>query len=334
MEQMQFHPVSELFPAMPEAEFETLVADIRTNGLHEPIQVLGNQIIDGRHRYRACLQAGVEPRFVTVSEDEDLNALVISLNLHRRHLDESQRSTIAARIANMRQGERTDLQPSANLQKVSQAQAAKMLNVSERSVAHASRVLEGGIPELVNAVDRGEIVVSTAADLSRLPADTQRVVLARTPEEIRAIAREVKDRINKAGVCGPSAVRIFDKVAKEHELGGIEQMAVVEVIKAEAPVLPTPSQAKRIASEGAPGLMVLATDGRYYTAPGDPANAIKYDRWIRLREGLEALGTLDFDVADALASVPHYQHSNVSRWLGCAVTFLNTFNQIWSQNHA
>ena len=37
---------------------------------------------------------------------------------------------IGAKIANISQGERTDIEPFANLQKVSQPQAAKMLNVS------------------------------------------------------------------------------------------------------------------------------------------------------------------------------------------------------------
>jgi hypothetical protein len=37
---------------------------------------------------------------------------------------------IGAKIANISQGERTDIEPSANWQKVSQPQAAKMLNVS------------------------------------------------------------------------------------------------------------------------------------------------------------------------------------------------------------
>lgn len=50
-------------------------------------------------------------------------------------MSESQRGMVAANVANMRQGERTDVEPSANLQKVSQAEAAEMLNVSPRTVA-------------------------------------------------------------------------------------------------------------------------------------------------------------------------------------------------------
>ena len=51
---------------------------------------------------------------------------------------------IAASVANMQQGERTDLEHSANLPKVSQSQAAGMFNVSERLVRDAVRVCNAG----------------------------------------------------------------------------------------------------------------------------------------------------------------------------------------------
>ena len=334
MKEMQFHPVSELFPVMPEKEFATLVADIQQNGLCEPIRVAGGAIVDGRHRYRACLIAQVEPRYVEIDQRADLNALVISLNLHRRHLSESQRAMVAARLANMRQGRRTDLEPSANLPEVSQQEAAHTLGVSERLVRHAKQVQTSGAPELARAVDSGALAVSTAADLAGLPLDAQREVLSRTPEEIRAFAREVGRRIQKAGVVGPSAVRIFDKLAEENALSGPEQYAVVEQLKAESPVLPTPAQARRIALEGEPGLMVLGSDNRYYTAPGDPVENARIERWLVLREGLEPLGTLPFQAAEAFAAIPSYQKQNVTAWLAHAVPFLNQLNILWSQHHA
>jgi len=52
-----------------------------------------------------------------------------------------ERAMIAARMANMRQGERTDLEPLANLPKVvSQPEAADLLNVSRRSVQDAKLI--------------------------------------------------------------------------------------------------------------------------------------------------------------------------------------------------
>ena len=43
----------------------------------------------------------------------------------------------------------------------SQAEAAKLLNVSRRSVQHATVVRKDGVPELQTAVESGSVVVST-----------------------------------------------------------------------------------------------------------------------------------------------------------------------------
>jgi len=128
------------------------------------------------------------------SDGTDPVAFVLSINLHRRHLTESQRSSVAAKLANMRQGERTDLEPSANLPKVSQADAAGMLNVSERSVTTAKKVLDHGSPELAAAVDSGAVSVSAAAAVSDLPQDEQAAIVAEGPRAVQAMAKAVKDR--------------------------------------------------------------------------------------------------------------------------------------------
>ena len=334
MEQLKFHPVSEIFPSMPPAEFDALVVDITANGLREPIHVMGDSIIDGRHRYLACLQAGVEPQFVVVPHGCDLNALVISLNLRRRHLNESQRAMVAARLETLGQGQRASSARDANLHVCTRDEAAQMLAVSRRSVANAAKVQVDGVPELGVAVDSGALAVSTAAELARLPEATQRDALTRTPQEIRAIAQDVGNRIHSAGVVGQSAVRIFDAVAQESGLDGAQQLAVVQVLKDQATPLPTPMQAKRIASEGAKGLLVLGSDGCYHTAPGDPDENARMQQWLNLREGLEPLAKLKFSANEAFASIPSYQHKNVTDWLCSAVPYLNQLNSLWSQAHA
>ena len=326
------HPGAEIFPEMDAAALAGLTADIAANGQREPILLLDGQVLDGRCRLRACEQLGIEPlvRHLGATVVGDPYVLAASLNLHRRHLTESQRAMVATKLATLANGSNQHAQICAP----SQEHAAELLKVSRRSVQHARAVVDHGTPELVAAVDQGEVAVSTAADLARLPADTQREVLTRTPDEIRAIAREVKERITAAGVCGPSAVRIFDRVAQEQDLSGSEQCSVVEAIKADAPALPTPSEARRIAVEGKPGLAVLATDGRYHTAPGDPQEAARLERWMRLREGLESLATVPFPPTEALTSIPAYQQRNVTEWLARAVPFLHELHQLWSQQHA
>ena len=319
------HPAAELFPVMDEAVFAALVADIAAHGQREPILVLDGQVIDGRHRLRACEQLGLEPLVRQVSADDgDPFGLVVSLNLHRRHLSEGQRAIIAARLATLPHG-----RPDANAQicAFTQDEAAQHLKVSRRTVQHARAVLDHGIDELQAAVKGGEISVSAAAELSRLPADTQRAALTKTPEEIRAIAREVKARIKEAGVCGPSAVKIFDQVAADQHLSGIEQCAVVEVIKAEEPPLPTPSEAKRIAQQNR--TLVLGSDGRYHGPEVSPESALATERWLALREGLESLCRIDTDPESLIDCVPHYQHQNLSAWLAQAVPLITRFDQVW-----
>jgi ParB-like chromosome segregation protein Spo0J len=319
------HPAAELFPVMDEAAFAALVADIAAHGQREPILVLDGQVIDGRHRLRACEQLGLEPLVRQVSADDgDPFGLVVSLNLHRRHLSEGQRAIIAARLATLPHG-----RPDANAQicAFTQDEAAQHLKVSRRTVQHARAVLDHGIDELQAAVKGGEISVSAAAELSRLPADTQRAALTKTPEEIRAIAREVKARIKEAGVCGPSAVKIFDQVAADQHLSGIEQCAVVEVIKAEEPPLPTPSEAKRIAQQNR--TLVLGSDGRYHGPEVSPESALATERWLALREGLESLCRIDTDPESLISCVPHYPHQNLSAWLAQAVPLITRFDQVW-----
>ena len=101
---MNYHSAAELFPLIEGEDFERLVADIDTNGQREAIVVLPTgEILDGRNRYRACDRLRIKPIIRVYACDTPL-AYVISLNLHRRHLNESQRAMVASKLANMPRG--------------------------------------------------------------------------------------------------------------------------------------------------------------------------------------------------------------------------------------
>jgi N6-adenosine-specific RNA methylase IME4/ParB-like chromosome segregation protein Spo0J len=167
MTDRQYHPLSGIVPLLGGEDFTAFDANIRDNGLLEPIVLHPDgSILDGRNRYRACIEAGVEPRFRTfgdrASDGDDPRAFVISLNIIRRHLDESQRAIAAARIANLDEGRPSK---TTEISAVSQGQAAKLLNVSPDSVGFARKVLESGDAEIAGFVDSGKLTVSRAAGL-------------------------------------------------------------------------------------------------------------------------------------------------------------------------
>ncbi|GAB4068004.1 hypothetical protein KHC28_11350 [Ancylobacter sonchi] len=122
---------------------------IGEHGMREPIWLYDGKILDGRNRYRAAMQAEM-PIGTQVYDGDDPLAFVVSLNLKRRHLSESQRAMVAARLASMRQGERTDI---AQIQAMSQDDAASMLNVSRRAVQTARQVQSTATPDLTAAND-------------------------------------------------------------------------------------------------------------------------------------------------------------------------------------
>jgi len=166
---LQPHPAAEIFPGMAKAEFEALVADIKQNGQLEPIVIHKNMILDGRHRYNACQQLGQSPITAEWNGHGTPESFVISMNLLRRHLTESQRAVIAAKLTTFGHGGDRSKQ-AANLPlAISQKKAAEMLNVSERLVRHAVTVVAEGAAELVEAVERNDITVSRGATLVKLP---------------------------------------------------------------------------------------------------------------------------------------------------------------------
>jgi len=84
------HEAADVFEMLEGAEAAALVADIREHGLRQAItRWTDGSILDGRNRLRACLEAGVPPRFDTY--DGDPWDFVWSANAERRHLDPGQK---------------------------------------------------------------------------------------------------------------------------------------------------------------------------------------------------------------------------------------------------
>jgi len=184
------HPIADIFPLLEGQAFKDLCEDIAAHGQHEPIWLLDGMILDGRNRYRACVALGIEPIVRTFNAQRDPLQFVLSLNLHRRHLDESQRAMVAARVANLPDGVKKPREGAPiGAPSVSQPDAAEMLNVSRRAVQRAKQVLDAGSDALTDAVQRGALSVSLASQVTQLPEDAFDAVTNAAPQDMAEVAR-------------------------------------------------------------------------------------------------------------------------------------------------
>ena len=205
----QAYSISDLadaFPDMSSREFEKLKSSIREDGLLEPIAIWGGEVIDGRHRYKACLEAGVEPRFEYLSDDVNPVRYVIARNDTYRHLDASRRAVIAHKLSgwsrpggDRRSKEyRTGRDHYAKVHNgLDQKEASKLLGVSTRSTVEAGTVLsETGPadPAVRSAVERGILKISDAGRVITEPAEVQREALECV---LRGEARTITRAVNK-----------------------------------------------------------------------------------------------------------------------------------------
>ncbi len=108
----------------------------------------------------------------------EITEYIVSKNLHRRHLDASQRALIAAQIARLPLGSN---QHTEGTQKCapSQQQAADLMNVSLRLVQSAKEVLTAGDDDLQREVQQGKTSVTAA--VARVRGE-KRPAGARKPE--------------------------------------------------------------------------------------------------------------------------------------------------------
>lgn len=165
---MDFHPYSKIFPLLARSDLEELAADIKANGLLEPIWTYAGQILDGRNRFLACLRANVAPTFREYTGADPLG-FVVSLNIARRQLTVEQRALAAARIATLRRGDNQHTAAAAS----SQTAIAGSLGISVDSVQRARKVLEHGSEELKSAVEAGDVGLRKAAAVVTRPKPEQ-----------------------------------------------------------------------------------------------------------------------------------------------------------------
>lgn len=217
----KIHPYCDAFPDLSDEELKALAADIKDNGLQNPVWRYGGKIIDGKNRLKACDIADVKPDYREWSTksvdplviDKELFDFVLSQNLKRRHLDASQRSMAAAKLAMEfdkvhppKKEEKAESNGEVDGKKKDEPKekqvstlerAAEIMGVSPRSVDSASRVVKSGSTDLQEAVERGDVAVSDAAAVAVLSKAEQNALLAKVEKGAPNLRKAAGKKLKK-----------------------------------------------------------------------------------------------------------------------------------------
>jgi hypothetical protein len=195
---LEAHSIADVWPLLSDEELEDLAEDIKVNGLHHPVVLYEEKILDGRNRVKACELAGVAVKTMKY-HGEDPVGYAISLNEKRRHLSSSQRAALAVKMKPLFEAEAKKRQQAAGgnqnpsgtnqhrqvdkrsvVEKIppatnkdpkktrvkSRTQAAKALGTNERYVNQAEKIKKES-PEVFKKVEEGEINIPQAMKLIR-----------------------------------------------------------------------------------------------------------------------------------------------------------------------
>jgi ParB-like chromosome segregation protein Spo0J len=171
-----------LLPRMSDEEFEELKASIRAEGQHYPIVANEDlEVLDGHHRFRACVELGIEPDFeVRKFEDKLLEKkFVIEANLRRRHLTNFQLVELAVPLLEIEKA----------LAKKRQVEGGK-----------AGREMQLGlVPADAKPVSKGKAaaVVAKKAGVSTRTFERGKKILEKASEKDKQRLREGKASISK-----------------------------------------------------------------------------------------------------------------------------------------
>ena len=224
-----------MLPMMSAPSIAEMADDIKANGQQQPVILHEGLLLDGRNRLKACEIAGVTPK-VQEWEGDDPVRWVLSLNFHRRHLTDSQKSIVGARAEDLlaqrvteraeetsvpaaHEADQAKAADTAHEEPLSQApkpptqreirrqareSAAALVNVSPNAIARGRKLIENAVPELVGAVARGTVSLSQAARVAKLDPSNQRELVAQGDEAI--VEEAVRIQKSKAAA-RPSLIR-------------------------------------------------------------------------------------------------------------------------------
>lgn len=192
-----------LIPPLTDDEFVLLEQSVLTEGCREPLLVTPDGVLlDGHNRLRICREHDIpfRTKVIHVTDRDDALLWIVTNQLARRNLSaidrialvEKREPLLRARAA-ARQATRSQLPQSsaeANQGEETREVAARAAGVSRDTYSKGKKVLERGVPEIVQAVRDGDASIHAASKVADLPADEQKAIVAagNVKEKANAVA--------------------------------------------------------------------------------------------------------------------------------------------------
>jgi hypothetical protein len=177
---------------MPDSDRKLLIADIKRNGLIDPITLTPDGLLlDGKTRWGCCEIAGIEPRTV-VYDGNDPVGFVLSKNQLRRSLSLTQRSMAVARLANLAHGSNQYSKKRLDCQSLvvhSVKELEKISGVARTYINYGRELLRSAEPNIIKMVDNDEVNILMAWEAVR--THTRAVQANWTTADVKRIGSKI-----------------------------------------------------------------------------------------------------------------------------------------------
>ncbi|MCY4638381.1 MAG: hypothetical protein OXG04_28430 [Acidobacteria bacterium] len=216
------HPAATLFPLIKGDDFDALVASLALNGMRHPVLLLGDQIVDGRNRFRAAKKAGVKITFRQIDPDEDVCVVAMDMNIHRRDLTGNRRVVLASTLRRMsirlEQLRREAIARAAREAREKEAAAALAAGGSDDAqVAGKPPQADPAAPGERSAEDAGGGSSPDPAPAAGVEGEAEAAAAEKTPSALDTSSSSLVSRKKAAELAGVStgSLKRFDKVVEK-----------------------------------------------------------------------------------------------------------------------
>lgn len=200
-----------LIPPLRDDEYAILEESLLREGCREPLTTWAETgiLVDGHNRHVLCCRHGIsyQVRSISFATRDDAKLWAIENQLGRRNVKRIDRIALALKRAPLlkqraaeNRGARTDLLPNlaTSVEPVrTRETCAEVAGVSHGTFDEGKRVIEQGVPELLQAVREGGASIHAAAEVAALPPEHQLAVVA--DGSIKETAKALSSRRKSSG---------------------------------------------------------------------------------------------------------------------------------------